>query len=445
MKKFLAILLCMAMLFLTACGGGDVTAQEGSSQNNTTQQGAPAEEKVPDYVKEPITIELWHTFGSGQQATYMEDAIARFNAENEYGITVIANYIGGYVTLRTNLTTAIGAKNNPQVAILGLSDILASNNVLADMSAYAKRDGIDLNSFNPGVETSMYCDGKLTAMPFARSCTLFYYNIDMWKEAGYNAPPQTIAELEEMASTVAAKQNCYGFEMLIDVSFYQEALLRSMGAEGIINLDKTGASCLDDGSLEKLLTDWKRWIDEGWCAAPSITDGVNSLQQQLFSGKLASCCASSASMGTILTYGKEAGINIGVAPMPGYDGTCGVGSGGDISIISANNNQQQIAASWELVKFFMSDEEVARRSEMTGYMPTSAGSATLMEELFNSDENYRIAYETRLNATDVEGSVYRSEWQNQVAAAVSYVIQDKSMTPAEAVQYLKDMLITVFY
>ncbi|MBQ8803733.1 MAG: extracellular solute-binding protein [Tyzzerella sp.] len=440
MKKILAVFMTLCLLMLSACGGN----KDGNS-NNGTQQGSNNEDGHPEYVTEPISIEFWHTFGSGQAAAYMEDAVKRFNETNEYGITVVSNYIGGYVTLRSSLTTAIGSKTNPQVAILGLSDILASHGVLCDMSSYAERDGIDLDAFIDGVQTSMYYEDALTAMPFVRSCTLFYYNIDMWNAAGFTEPPKTIEELEQQAAAVAAKNGCAGFCMPIDVSFYQEALLNSMGAEGIIDEDHKGASCLEDGTLETLLTDWKSWIDEGWCVAPALTDTINMVQQQLFAKELASCVASSGSMGAILTYAEQAGVNIGVAPMPGYEGAYGVGSGGDVSIISANNNEQQMAASWEFVKFLMTDEEIALRSEMTGYLPVTSASAALMEDLFSTNENYQIAYDARLDSVDLRGSTYRSEWQTHVSAAVSYVVQDKSMTPKEAVEYLKEMSGTVFY
>lgn len=446
-KKLLSVLLALSMICsMAACGDGEGNDQGGKKES--TESGGASQEADgdgPAYVTAPITIDFWHTFGSGMQAEYMTDAVTRFNESNEYGITVNATYIGNYTTLRSQLTTSIGAQDNPQVAILGMSDILASAGVLADMKPYAQRDQVSLDSILDSVQTSMYYEDQLTAMPFARSCTMFYYNEDMFKAAGYDTVPTTIEEMAAACKAVSQKNGNYGFEMLIDMSFYQEALLLSLGSEGLIDADKQGASCLEDGSFLKMLTDWKQWCDEGWCVAPTVTDGTNNMYQMMYSGELAACFASSASLSTLVEYGKESGVNIAVAPMPTYNGTGGVGGGGDISIIAANNDEQQIAAAWEFVKFLMSDEEVALRSQKTGYLPTSEGAAELMADIFAEDANMKAAYDARVICKDVPGCTQRSEWQIQAATAVSYVIQDKNMSPEEAIDYLKNMLSTVFY
>ena len=438
-RKLLSLVLVFAMvLTMVACGG---SGDSGSKDKG----GSTASGDEPAYVTSPITIDFWHTFGSGTQAEYMTDAVKRFNETNEYGITVNATYIGGYGTLRSQLTTSIGAGDNPQIAILGMSDILASAGVLADMTPYVQRDGVDVDSYIDGVQTSMYYEDQLTALPFIRSCPLFYYNVDMFAAAGYNEAPTTVEEMVAACKAVSQKNGVYGLEMLIDVSFQQEAFLRSLGSEGVINEDKSGASCLDDGTLLQLITDWKTWIDEGWCAAPSVTDATNGMYQMMYSGELAACVASSASLTTIIDYAKESGQNIAAAQVPGYNGVCGVGGGGDVSIIAANSDDQQIAAAWEFAKFLMTDEEVAIRSEATGYLPTSQGAADLMSDVFEANPNMKVAYEARKACEDVPGCTQRSEWQTQVAAAISYVIQDKSKTPQEAIDYLKSMLPTVFY
>lgn len=440
-KKLLSIVLVFALtLSMVACGGSDDKDSDGGKK-----EGTKTEENAPAYVTEPITIEFWHTFGSGLQAEYMADAVKRFNETNEYGITVNATYIGNYGTLRTQLTTSIGAGDNPQIAVLGMSDILASAGVLADMKPYAERDEIAVDEYLEGVQTSMYYEDQLTALPFARSCTMYYYNVDMFKDAGYETAPTTIDEMVAACKAVAQKKGVYGFEMLVDMSFYQEALLLSLGSEGLIDDDKSGASCLEDGTFLKMLSDWSTWCKEGWCAAPTVTDATNGMYQMMYSGELASCFASSASLSTIIEYGKQSGQNIAAVPMPTYDGVGGVGGGGDISIVAANNDEQQIAAAWEFAKFLMTDEEVATRSKATGYLPTSQGAADLMADVFAADANMKNAYEARLACVDVPGCTQRSEWQTQAATAVSYVIQDKSKTPEEAIDYLKSMLPTVFY
>lgn len=440
MKKRLLSLMLVVALIITVVGcGSKGTSTNTNSGADSSASGGPAK------VESPITINFWHTFGSGDLLEYMEDAVQRFNETNEYGITVNATFIGSYATVRAQLTTSIGAGDNPQVAVIGMSDILGTSGVLADMTPYVERDGVDLSTYDEPATTSMYCDDKLTQMPFIRSITTMYYNIDMFKAAGYDSAPKTIAEMEEMCKKVAQVNNCYGMELLNDVGFYHEGLIRSLEAEGLCDKDNSGASCLEDGTLLQLLSDWSRWCEEGWCYAPDVSDATNKMYQMLYNGELASCFASSAVKTTIMNYGKEAGVNIGCAPMPTYTGEGGCGGGGDLAIVSANNDDQQIAASWEFVKFLMSDEEVAIRSEASGYLPTSTGAAKLMEDVFAADPYLKILYDARQSVTDNVASIKSAEWHTQIATAASYVIQDKSMTPKEAIDYLKSMESSIFY
>lgn len=431
-------MLVLVLIFsMTACGTSEKTSD--TNKNDATSEGETV------YVENPINIEFWHTFGSGEAAKYINEAVETFNKTNEYGITVNALSMGDYVSLRTSLTTAIGAGDNPQVSILGMSDILASAGVLQDMSAYAKRDEYLVENFIDGVDVSMYCNEQLTALPFARSCSVFVYNADMFAEAGYDTAPTTIAELEEMCSAVSKKLGVYGFQMNIGPSYEQEALLLSLGSEGLIDLDREGASCLDDGTMLKLLEDWESWCVEGWCARPNVTDTASAMYRMLYNKQLASCIISSGSLMSMLETAEESGINLKVAAMPGYNGTCGVRGGADISIISANNDEQQIAAAWEFVKFMMSDEQIALRCDVTGYMPITEKSAELCDDLFAKYPGFKASYEAGLECEDTPGCIQRSEWQTQAQIAMSYVIQDKSMTAKEAVEYMKSLLPTVFY
>lgn len=447
LKKTASILLVAAMLLgLAACAGNGSASQPTRTERDPATAASTPTATGAAEVTEPITVELWHTFGSGEQAAYMQRAIDEFNNSNDKGITVVGNYIGGYVALRTSLSIAIGAGENPQMAVLGMSPILASNNVLADMTPYVERDGFDVDNVFDEMKGTMYYDDQLISLPFLRSSILFCYNEDLFKAAGYNTPPSTVAEMEEQCAAVAKMTGQYGFGMLIDPSYYQEALIQSMGGQGIVDDDTTSASCLDDGTMLKMLTDWKSWVDAGWCYRPSVTNASNEMQQMLYTGKLASGLYSSGVLSALVNYSKDAGINLQATLMPGYDGPHATSGGGDISIIKANNSDQQVAACWEFVKFLFEDEQVVRRHIDTGYLPTTHSSieTASLQEFWAENPIYSVAYDYREDCVDPTGSIYRSEWNTQVGQAISYVIQDGSKTPEEAVEYLRQMYPTVF-
>ncbi len=53
-------------------------------------------------------------------------------------------------------------------------------------------------------------------------------------------------------------------------------------------MDKEGksASCIEDGSMEKLLTDWYSWTDDGWCEIPALEKASSAMQESFFNKKL---------------------------------------------------------------------------------------------------------------------------------------------------------------
>ena len=441
MKKIIALLLALCMvLAMAACGTGSKPVTTTPNSDMSADQG---ESDVPAYVTEPITINFWHTLGSGEAAQYIADAVSRFNKENEYGITVNATYMGGYGDVRSKAITSIGAGDPPQVIIVNMTNLLASTGILLDMTPYAERDGLDLNAFHENTRASMYYEGQLTSMPIQRSCPLLYYNVDMFAAAGYTEAPKSYEELMEAAKKIYETTGIKGISMMNDVSFYQEALLSSLGS-GLSNDDELGADCVNDGSMLKMLSDWRQGVDEGWYAAPAVTDSHDSMYQNFYTGNLAAFLSSSAVLGNVTTYGPESGINAAVAPMPVYGGIGGTGGGGDINIVASGNNEQQLAASWEFVKFMMRDEEIAERCKRTGYMPVTDGAAALMETFFQENPNYAIAYEARKTCVDYVSSAVKSDWNAQIGATISYVILDRSMTAEEGVEYLKKMYPSVF-
>ncbi|NCC69509.1 MAG: extracellular solute-binding protein, partial [Clostridia bacterium] len=111
---------------------------------------------------------------------------------------------------------AIAAGNQPALVQLecatGVSSMYA-NGALVDLDAYIAASALDEKDF---VDILMYHskrDGKLVAIPYMRSCAVYYYNKTLFDELGLQAP-STIAELEQVGSAVtAAKPDVYGFEM----------------------------------------------------------------------------------------------------------------------------------------------------------------------------------------------------------------------------------------
>ena len=455
-KKLLACGLCLSMVFsMAACGKkadspAATTAAAGGSEekNGSAAETTQTEAAYPDKVTEPITIQFWHTMGSGANGTYIEEAMAAFNSSNEYGITIEGTYAGSYAEVLSKTSTAIAAQDAPTlvVAASGGIPILADQGILADLSGYIARDGVDMSNFAGGMTDFCYFGDQIVSMPLNRSTAIFAYNKTLWDEMGLE-PPTDIQDMAVKAAKITeAHPDIYGFGVHIDAFYFQEALVRSLGSEGLIAANGNAPASLDDGNFEKLLTDWLDWVNAGWCFPPAVTSAEGTAKEMLYNKQLASMFVSCGGLKNMINYSNEAGIELGVSYMPVYGGYGSNGGGGNICVIGKDHTQQEIAAAWEFIKFLETDEWAAKRAADTGYLPVTYSSTETetIQNLWKESPHYKTAFDQLEYCRDANWSLYQSEWNQYLKQAMSYVIQDFSMTPAEAVGYLKEQASIIF-
>ena len=436
MKKVLSLLLAIAMIaVLTACGG------KGTGNGNNGG-GKDTEEAVS--VTEPITIEFWHTL-SGDSASMIDELINTFNETNEYGITVKGTYQGGYYDVLSKVTASYGTDTAPAICVLGAGGIeeVADAGALTDFSAYVERDNYDLENIPKSLRYYMeHEDGRVIEFPFLVSTAVIYYNKSLMQEA-----PTTLEDWVDKAKAIhAADASVYGMAMQLDTGYIQRPILKSLGAPGLTSTDGNSPATLDDGSLKKYMTDWKSWIDEGFCVGLKVTDTTSQMNSQFTQGKLASTITSSAAI--ITTYEKlaqEGGFELGVAPAVGYGGKHAAIGGGGLCVLDTVTAQEK-AASWEFIKYLLSDEAQIKLHKASGYIPCTY-SAREVEELKTYWEEHpgcKVAAEQLEYATYNEWSPYLSEWRTQVGNCFTAVLVDGSMSPDEAISYLEGQASVIF-
>lgn len=447
-RKILALLMASVMaLSLVGCSGDSGGSSDAAENDNNSNSGSEdAAGNVAVSVTEPVTITLWHTRGAGANGTEMDRVVAEFNESNEYGITVEAEYIGGYSAIMPKTLTSIASGNNPTLVMSSYQNIstLIEKDALADLTPYIERDDFDMSNFPEALTPYIYYGDKTVTLPYLVSTTVLFYNKSMFEQAGVSVPT-TIEELEEAGPVIYSKTGVPAFGMPIDPTYQQDALLRSLGGEGMIDEDGSTISCLENGSFAQLADDWYRWIDAGWCEAPNITKAGTELMENFAQGKLASFAYSSGSLSNILEA-SAGNVDVGVAYMPGYGGqTAGVG-GANIAILEKNHSPQEVAAAWEFLKFLMQDEQLAQNAINTGYLPVTNSSAAsdLMQAYWEETPEAKVAYEELEWATVPAFSIYTSEWYDQMTNAFSYVVQAQNMSGEEAAEYLRKQYNSIF-
>lgn len=448
LKKVLAVALSATMMCsmfaLSGCGkSGDNT---GSGGSNAGTGGGTAREAVE--VTEPITIKLWHCSGTGANGDYIDAAVKAFNETNEYGITVETTYVGAYADSLSKVSSSIAAKEDPVLAVMGDVGIptLANKGVLADMTAYVERDNFDIDNFLTPLQEYIHYEDQIISFPFNRSISLLYYNKTIWSEMGME-PSAELTELYQQAASISkAKSGVYGFGAHSDPFYFQEAWVRSLGSEGLTTDGGNSACSLDDGNLERVFTDWLTGIEDEYVAPISVVSAETDMIEGFYRGKIASIVASSGSLVNIMKFAEENGVDVGVSMMPAYGGTNSILGGGNLVVLGKNHSDQEISAAWEFVKFLSSDEWVAKRAMGTGYIPVtySAAETDTMKTFWEENPEYKVAYDQAEFSKQASWSLYQSEWDTYLNQATSYVLQDRSMTPKEAVDYLKKQASIIF-
>lgn len=405
--------------------------------------------------QEPLHIEFWHTRGSGANYEVLKNSVDTFNATigKEKGIFVEEIFQGGYADIVPKLEMASQSGGMPAVGVTSgvRASILLDDGLLADMAPYAAKTGFDFSVFFeslldvPGNE-----NGEIRSLPYVRSTPVFYYNKTMADAKGLKAP-ETVAELEAFAKALntydpATGDGCWGFELLNDTTYLQGSFLWQLG-QPLVGEGGT-APCLE-GSLLKLFTDWTRWIDEGWCRPFDSTGAQNTATEMFCQGKLACFVASCGSLSNIYKFSKEAGIELGVSYYPTYDiDNRAVSIGGGNIILMAGNSEEVTSAGWEFIQFLMSDDMVAAEAIGSGYLPTTktVENNEAMAKFWEENPLFKVAYDQLAwgHCEETPKFLDRTEFKTNVSNVTSQLIQERNITPEQAIEQIKSISAHLF-
>lgn len=400
--------------------------------------------------EDKIIVTFWHHASSGALYNVVKDSVDTFNATigAEKGIEVQETYVGSYHDILSKVQLAVTSGDQPTVAVSGLFQIApqVEDGILADLKPFADEDGFDLNNFlDCFQEVYAADDGHVWAFPYVRSTPMFYYNKTMADAKGLTAPT-TIEEMEEFCKALYVpgengNTEVYGLEIPSQSFTYGTVSPAQLGSS-YISEDRKSSPCLEDGTLLKIFSDYRRWVDEGWCKAYDAQGG-SAMMERLFTGHLGAILNSSGGLVSIETGMKEAGYELGVVKFPYYaEGKPFVSiGGGSISLVAEGNSEELQRAGWEFIKFLMTDEMVYRNSSGTGYIPYTKTVAEYepMKTYWDEHPFARLAYDQMGDGEAQEKGVISqmTEYMNAGFEALDLLIQAQSITAEEAIEMMK--------
>jgi sn-glycerol 3-phosphate transport system substrate-binding protein len=343
---------------LAACSGPSVGAGGGA-----------AAQAAPEIDWSSVTPAEQITFMSLQAGTELEIAlVAEFTEQTGIAVNHVSGG-GSYEELAQNFRASAGTSEQPDVA--QTSDVfwfqyLISGNVIPVDDLLATLD-VDVDDFQGALYADYEFDGQHWAVPYGRSTPMFYYNREVWEQAGLpDRGPETWTEFREWSPQLAAVLPADGAPM-------------GWSAPGPSNTAWFAQNVLwaHDASYSRewewtLDTDEALWVGDFYRDAFNGPDAWSKVAvdqaAEFASGLYGSILGST---GGIVSY-REMLPSLGVAFMPGGTvpaDTPRVPTGGNGLTISAPSPERQLAGGM-LLQHLTTPENSARWAVETGYMPT---------------------------------------------------------------------------
>ena len=328
---------------------------------------------VDDSQLSGTTIEFWHSMGgvNGEALTYLID---KFNNENEYGITVNAEYQGEYDDAINKLKSAqIGNMGADLVQIYDLGTrFMIDSGWVVPMQDLIDAAGFDTSDLEPNVLAYYTVDNKLYSMPFNSSTPILYYNKDMFEKAGIEEVPTSLEGILNISDQLMSQG---GAGAAISIGIYGWFVEQWLCKQGLNFADKgngreaaaTAVEFDSNGGMLNILNEWNKLYEAG--AAPNVgSDGGVDFT----AGKAAMTLGSTASLKQYLED-VNGSFEIGTAYYPSVtDGNEGGVSIGGASLWALNNEDEvKEAAVWKFVEFLVSPESQAYWNSQTGYFPVN--------------------------------------------------------------------------
>ncbi len=243
---------------------------------------------------------------------------------------------------------------------------------LADLSEAL---GDDAGSFYETIMENNTVDGKLVGIPWFGDFGMLYYRTDLAEQYGYDGPPETWDDLEEMATTIqegekANDENFWGF--VFQGNAYEgltcDGLEWQASAGGGTIVDQDGNVTLDNAEAAAIFEKIQGWV--GNIAPPGVTTYQEEDARNAFQNGQAAFMRNwpyAYSLG----QGDDSAVagNFDVAPLPAQSGSDHVGTVGGWQIGVSEYSQNKEAAI-EFAKYLTSADVQKWRAIAASFVPT---------------------------------------------------------------------------
>jgi multiple sugar transport system substrate-binding protein/sn-glycerol 3-phosphate transport system substrate-binding protein len=350
------------------------------------------------------SVVWWHNH-SGSREEQLAVLVEQFNESNACGITVEALNQGSYDDIRNQVNASISAGDLPAALVVGYQNDQAFyqlNNALVDLEPYLQdahwglgaEDQSDFYASFFDQSIHPLFDNQRLGFPPNRSMEVLFYNQTWLEELGFDGPPATPEEFQEMACAGAeANGDGTGGYILREDASAVAAWTYAFGGD-VLNEEGSGYVYDGDATVQSMAF-LKALYDDG--CAYLFTEGFPNPE---FAARRAIFAQGSSSgipfyAGDVATISEEEGREPdewGVAAIPHTTAEPVQNIyGGDIMI--TNTTPEQQLAGWIFVKWFTLPDIQAEWDVISGYFPTRLGATEFLEGYVDENPQWGQAIE----------------------------------------------------
>lgn len=391
-KKLTASVLAAASVLSMSMGTGMTFADETTAE-------VPEIEMADASEVDKTTISFWHSMG-GVNGQAIDTLVQKFNDENEYGITVEAEYQGSYDDALNKLKSAqIGNMGADLVQVYEIGTrFMIESGWIVPMQSMVNADEYDTSVLEPNLAAYYTINDMLYSMPFNSSTPLMYYNKDMFDAAGITEIPDSLEAIAQIGDKLLDS----GAQEVMSLGIYGWFFEQFIGKQGLEYANNgngrteaaTAVAFDENGAAANILNEWKNLYDLGY--APNVGKGGDAGLADFSAGKSAITLGSTASLKQIL-QDVDGKFEVGTAYFPKVKSTDegGVSIGGASLWALDNNDPKKLRATWEFVKFLISPESQAFWNAETGYFPVNVDAHD--EDVFKENIEKYPQFETAID------------------------------------------------
>ena len=329
-------------------------------------------------------ILVWHPWVD-ERANLLDDLIRAFNAQNEYGLTVVAQ--SHSEELYQDFYATFGTDNMPDIVVGYVGDLFEANrygDMLVDLLPYLNDAvwGLTDDARRNLIGSFFFEDnGEMFTFPLYRAANLLYYNQSWAEELGFATYPETPQNFRQQACAAAdALNNGMGGWLANTNPTTILSWIYAFGGD-VLSPDKRDYQFANPMN-EKAFVFLKELADENCLWLNTEGDPLQKFAERKALFLSASALDIPFVAGAFDSMGSEDDWRVLPYPSENMEPVM-IAYGADAAVIRSDLVQQ--TASWVFIKWLIAAENQAKWQTLGAYLPVNKDAVKYSKDSFSGE------------------------------------------------------------